>query len=272
VTEAVRELLPWQADAAALADDVWDAVVVGGGPSGSMAALHLAAAGRLVLLLERHVYPRDKACGDLLIPDSLGALRRAGLYDEVAAIAQPLSEAVISSPSRIAWSIPGEYLCLQRERLDALLAQAAAARGAVVAHGRADAVRPLDDGTVEVEVRGRASPLRARAAVLAAGADVSLIDALGMVERAAPTAVAVRAYVRSPVSVDSMLISFDKEIVPGYAWIFPLPDHVYNVGVGTLHDPAEPATPSAGRCPRHARSRRRLRRRAPSGAPVCAAG
>ncbi len=76
---------------------------------------------------------------------------------------------------------------------------------------------------------------------MAAGADVSLIDELGMVERSAPTAVAVRAYVRSPVEIERMLISFDREIVPGYAWIFPLPDHEYNVGVGVLHDPAEPA-------------------------------
>ena len=235
------DLLAWQRAATALPGGDWDAVVVGGGPSGSMAALHLAEAGRRVLMLERHVYPRDKACGDLLIPDALGALRRAGLYDAVAAVARPLAEAVISSPSRIEWSIPGEYLCLQRERLDALLAEGAADRGAVVAHGRVEGVRPLEDGTVEVDVRGRERPFHARTAVLAAGADVSLIDGLGMVERAAPTAVAVRAYVRSPVTVGSMLISFDREIVPGYAWIFPLPDHVYNVGVGTLYDPAEPA-------------------------------
>jgi geranylgeranyl reductase family protein len=235
------DLLPWQRATTGLPEDDWDAVVVGGGPSGSMAALHLAEAGRRVLLLERHAYPRDKACGDLLIPDALGALRRAGLYQAVAAEARPVAEAVISSPSRIEWSIPGEYLVLQRERLDALLAEGAADRGAVVAQGRVERVRPLDDGTIEVEVRGRARPFHARAAVLAAGADVSLIDDLGMVERAAPTAVAVRAYMRSSVPVKSMWISFDREIVPGYAWIFPLPDRVYNVGVGTLHDPAEPA-------------------------------
>ncbi len=235
------DLLPWQLPATGLPEDDWDAVVVGGGPSGSMAALHLAEAGRRVLLVERHVYPRDKACGDLLIPDALAALRRAGLYEAVAAVARPVEEAVISSPSRIEWSIPGEYLCLQRERLDALLAEGASGRGAVVAHGRVERVRPLADGTVEVDVRGRARPFHGRTAVLAAGADVSLIDGLGMVERAAPTAVAVRAYMRSTAPVESMLISFDREIVPGYAWIFPLPDHVYNVGVGTLHDPDDPA-------------------------------
>jgi flavin-dependent dehydrogenase len=58
-----------------------------------------------------------------------------------------------------------------------------------------------------------------------------------MVERRAPTAFAARAYVTSrSFRLDPLLISFDREIVPGYAWIFPLPDGVYNVGVGVVHD------------------------------------
>jgi len=235
------DLPEWQHDAATLPDGGWDAAVVGGGPSGSTAALHLAATGHRVLLLERHAYPRDKACGDLLIPDALGALRRAGLFDAVAAEARPVTEAVISSPSRIEWSIPGEYLVLQRQRFDTLLAEGAAAQGATVARGRVERVVPRTDGGVDVHVRDRARPLEGRMGIMATGADVSLIDQLGMVERAAPTAVAVRAYVRSPAEIEPLVISFDREIVPGYAWIFPLPDGEYNVGVGALYDPTEPA-------------------------------
>jgi geranylgeranyl reductase family protein len=242
VTGGATDLLPdWQQDAATLPDGGWDAVVVGGGPSGSTAALHLAASGHRVLLLERHAYPRDKACGDLLIPDALGALRRAGLFDAVAAEARQIREAVISSPSRIEWSIPGEYLVLRRQRFDMLLAEGAARRGATVARGRVERVVPRPDGGVDVHVRDRARPLPGRMGIMATGADVSLIDQLGMVERAAPTAVAVRAYVRSQVEIEPLVISFDREIVPGYAWIFPLPDHEYNVGVGALHDPGHPA-------------------------------
>jgi len=239
--EGADHLPDWQHEAAALPDGEWEAVVVGGGPAGSTAALHLAAAGHRVLLLERHAYPRDKACGDLLIPDALGALRRAALYDAVAAEARPVAEAVISSPSRIEWSIPGEYLVLQRKRFDTLLAEGAAARGATIARGRVERVVPRPDGSVDVHVRDRDRPFTGRMGIMATGADVSLIEQLGMVGRAAPTAVAVRAYVRSPAQIEQILISFDHEIAPGYAWIFPLPDGEYNVGVGTLHDPAEPA-------------------------------
>ena len=47
-----------------------DVVVVGGGPAGSITALTLASEGARVVLLEAARYPRDKVCGDALIPDS----------------------------------------------------------------------------------------------------------------------------------------------------------------------------------------------------------
>jgi len=227
----------WQKDARDLVTDRWDTVVVGGGPAGATAAIQLARRGYRVVLLERHAYPRDKACGDLLIPDAQRALARLGLLEAVVARARAVDDAIIESPSRIRWSIPERYLVLPRRTFDALLAREAAARGATVAHGRALRIATGPDGSVEVVVAGPARPLRARTAILAAGADVSLGASLGMVERRDPTAFAARAYVTSrSFRLDPLLISFDREIVPGYAWIFPLPDGVYNVGVGVVHD------------------------------------
>lgn len=230
----------WQRPAVEVPKEGWTAIVVGGGPAGSTTALHLAAAGCRVLMLERAEYPRAKACGDLLIPDTLAALRRCGLYDRVAVEARPVDRARVSSPSRIEWSIPGEFLLLGRERFDELLAEAASDRGAVVARGRVQRVRDSEDG-VAVHVAGIEDPFHARFAVLATGSDVSLLEQLEMLQQRAPTAVAVRAYVRSPIRLDELFISFDRKIVPGYAWAFPLPGMDYNVGVGVLHDPDEPA-------------------------------
>jgi hypothetical protein len=83
----------------------------------------------------------------------------------------------------------------------------------VVVHGRVEQVRNDGEG-VAVRVAGWERPLRARFAVLATGADVSLLDDLGMLEEPAPTAVAVRAYVRSRAPLEALVISFDREIVP----------------------------------------------------------
>ncbi len=57
----------------------WDAIVVGAGPAGSMAARELAVRGAQVLLVDRRVFPRDKVCGGCLNGQALAGLRAAGL-------------------------------------------------------------------------------------------------------------------------------------------------------------------------------------------------
>jgi flavin-dependent dehydrogenase len=56
-----------------------DLVVVGGGPAGLATASLAADAGMGVVLVERGTPPRDKACGEGLMPDGLALLRRLGI-------------------------------------------------------------------------------------------------------------------------------------------------------------------------------------------------
>jgi geranylgeranyl reductase family protein len=214
-----------------LPDVVWDAVVVGGGPAGAIAALALARRGRRVVLLERWRYPRDKACGDGLIPDAIACLARHGLLDRVAGLGRLARAATVFSPSRIEVDVAGEFLCVRRQLLDAVLAAAAAEAGATVCQAQVRQLAVRDDGTVEARLRDGA-PVVARVAVVATGANVSLLAEHGMVERAAPSGVALRGYVRSARRLDRLLVSFDRSIIPGYAWIFPVGDDEYNVGCG----------------------------------------
>ena len=66
-------------------------VVVGAGPSGATTALLLARRGHEVVLVDRARFPRDKACGEGLMPPGVDALRRIGLYETVLATgARPL--------------------------------------------------------------------------------------------------------------------------------------------------------------------------------------
>ena len=60
-------------------------VVVGGGPAGAALAIHLATAGREVLLLEKARAPVDKVCGEFLSPESQASLAAMHLRDEVRA-------------------------------------------------------------------------------------------------------------------------------------------------------------------------------------------
>jgi len=60
-------------------------VVVGAGPSGATTALLLARRGHHVVLVDRARFPRDKACGEGVMPPGVAVLRRMGLYERVLA-------------------------------------------------------------------------------------------------------------------------------------------------------------------------------------------
>src|SRR5262249_58057061 len=59
----------------------WDAVVVGAGPAGSLAARQLARAGLGVLLVDRASFPRWKVCGCCLRAGAPATLRAVGRGD-----------------------------------------------------------------------------------------------------------------------------------------------------------------------------------------------
>jgi geranylgeranyl reductase family protein len=234
MTSAGAEPFPWQQPAEAVPPGRWDVVVVGAGPAGSLTALHLARQGYRVLLLDRERFPRDKTCGDLLIADALQALERAELLGPVRAIAHEVDGFSVYSPSRVRFELPGRYLMLKRRRLDALLARHAAEAGVAFARGKVDDVAPRPDGTVACSVAGWPRPIEARAVVLATGAAVDLLRKLGPAPRRQADAMAARCYVRSRLPLGRLVVSFDRPIIPGYAWIFPLGGGEYNVGCGAF--------------------------------------
>ena len=55
---------------------MYDVIVIGAGPAGSIAAKRLAESGLHVLLVERHKLPRYKSCSGVLIQKSMDLVRR----------------------------------------------------------------------------------------------------------------------------------------------------------------------------------------------------
>ncbi len=96
-------------------------VVVGGGLAGAMAALHLAAAGRDVVLLEKERGPHHKVCGEFLSPEAVGYLHQAGI-DPMRLGAQPIEKLRLSAKrSVVEMRLPFRALSLSRRVLDAAL-------------------------------------------------------------------------------------------------------------------------------------------------------
>lgn len=223
---------PTQLPLADLDEREWDVAIVGAGPAGCVAAHQLSLNGHSVLLIEREALPRDKVCGDGLLPDALQVLEQLGLLPQVLRRAHASRSTHIFSPARIGIELSGRFLALPRRELDTLLVQAASDRGTTVARGTIVSVRSREGGGVALTARDRAPPIRARLGIIATGAAVSLLEPLGMVSRRQPSAIALRCYVKSSFSLDHWVVSFDRAVAPGYAWAFPLGDGRYNVGCG----------------------------------------
>lgn len=219
------------------ADTLWDACIIGAGPAGSIAAMNLARAHK-VLLLDRHEFPREKVCGDGLIADSLRALEKAGLLEEIRARGHAMSLGKVLSPSRIEMRVPGEYITLRRMEIDAVLARAAHRAGAAFrrAHVASFAPGPDPDSPVTLMIKDYEKPIRTRVVVVATGVRVKLLTPHGMVQQPEPNAMAVRCYVRAAApQLDHMIVSYDRSIAPGYSWIFPMKHGWYNMGCGVRY-------------------------------------
>lgn len=119
---------------AALSQGIWDAVVVGAGPAGCMAAALLAERGRRVLLVDAARFPREKTCGGCLNATAVALLRQAGLQ-----------EAFVGAPA-LEWfslNIRGRQIALplapgrvvSRAAFDAAMAAQVVRRGGVFVSG-----------------------------------------------------------------------------------------------------------------------------------------
>ncbi|HKM61000.1 MAG TPA: FAD-dependent monooxygenase [Acidisphaera sp.] len=118
-------------------------VVIGGGPAGSAASIHLARAGRRVTVLERESGPVHKVCGDFLSAEALRSLRACGV-DPARLGAAPIDRVRLVSGRREAVAaLPFAACGLTRRTLDAALLDAARDAGVDVRAGTH--VRVLDD-------------------------------------------------------------------------------------------------------------------------------
>ncbi|MBM3790675.1 MAG: geranylgeranyl reductase family protein [Acidobacteria bacterium] len=220
-------------------------LIIGAGPAGSSAARALRSAGIEVVLADRCEFPRDKVCGDALIPDSLEALEHLGLRAATEAAGRVLRTIRIYAPNGRHVELHGDFVCLPRREFDALIQSAAVEAGAVFLPGHR-AVAPLVmDGVIagarlqRVQDRTQ-TEVRAQITLLATGAAVGALRAFGVCERVEPSAIALRTYYRVPQSIvedlEFLSISYDRSICPGYGWIFPGPEGVFNLGVGFFCD------------------------------------
>jgi geranylgeranyl reductase family protein len=225
-----------------------DVAIVGGGPAGAAAAITLARAGRDVVVVDRARFPRDKCCGDGLTTGALRLYESLGLQPETVPSWQVVDDVMVSSPSgrTVRFPLPrhaGTYAAVARRAdLDAAFLDVARAAGAKVhdGHGLLGAI--ARDDAVELDVDGL-GPVLARYAIGADGMWSPLRKALAAGDEPGYLGEwhAFRQYFTDvgPRARD-LWVWFEADLLPGYAWSFPLPDGRANVGFGIQRRPGQP--------------------------------
>ncbi|HET7719257.1 MAG TPA: geranylgeranyl reductase family protein [Acidimicrobiales bacterium] len=223
-----------------------EVVVVGGGPAGAAAAITLARAGAPVLLVDKARFPRDKCCGDGLTADALRQLEGLGLRPDSVPDWQPVHEVFVRSPvgRTVSFPLPDDGLyavVAPRAELDAALLDVARAAGVKGADGHSLTGARAVAGGIELDVDGLGT-ITTPYVIGADGAWSPLRKALGANE---PGYLgdwhAFRQYF-SGVGPEAagLWIWFEPDLLPGYAWSFPLPGGRANVGFGIQRDAGIP--------------------------------
>ena len=220
-----------------------DVLVVGAGPAGIAAALELHRLGRDVLVIDKATFPRDKCCGDGLTTGALRTLAELDFDPSRVASWTPTTDVWLRSPSGREMSMPlpedrGTFAAIApRMEFDDALVRTALDRGVRIAQGVTfeNIVSMNDDGAV-VSVDGLGE-VRCQYVVAADGMWSPVRKSLGL---STPGYLgewhAFRQYasnVTGPAK-DRLIVWFDADLLPGYAWSFPLRDGRVNIGFGIL--------------------------------------
>ncbi|CAN5730538.1 hypothetical protein BH18ACT11_BH18ACT11_14500 [soil metagenome] len=222
----------------------YDLVVVGAGPGGSSAAYYSAKAGLNTLLIDRQEFPRDKTCGDGLMPHAASEVALMGLADW---LDEPhhgkfTGFSIYTHTAYLRQNVPPTLhgprgYVIKREETDARLLERAVSAGAELRSGvrATDLVRSASGAVTGLEAVNAGEPVRFEAPMVVVADGVGGFASGEM--KAHQNAVARRQYFRDVDGPDKQdLHVFITEDMnshgAGYGWVFYLGDGRANVGAG----------------------------------------
>ena len=222
-----------------------DVVVVGAGPAGAAAAIEARRAGLDVVVVDKATFPRPKCCGDGLTTNALRQLEQLGFQPASVPSWQRIDDVVIVSPAGRSRTYPlprqqGTWAAVaRRSELDHQLLLLARESGAEVLEGHELTALEQDQTSamLTIQTEDRRLRIKSRFVIAADGMWSPTRKLLGIgPNRYRGDWHAFRQYFSgvSPLAQDKLIVWFEPDLLPGYAWSFPLADGRANVGFGII--------------------------------------
>ena len=232
-----------------------DILIIGAGPGGAATALFLAKQGIPSILVDKATFPRDKICGDALSGKVVEVLRKldASLLEELyqkqdtflgsygvtfvapdgGTLRVPFKKEINTNttpPGFISKRIDFDHWLIEQVKKNPLIQ--------LMENTELRKFERTDKGYTAVAKSGEV--FEAKLIIAADGAASTFAKEHGKLEtESSHNCFGLRAYYKNVSGLDHqnfIEIHFLKDFLPGYFWIFPLPDGHANVGVGMRAD------------------------------------
>jgi flavin-dependent dehydrogenase len=224
--------------------EIWDAIIIGGGPTGAVAGFELARRGRRAIILEKAEFPRFHV-GESLLPATLDLLKELGLEPALRALPHvrkfgaDFAMGGKGIPTEIDFSLgycPSyETFNIERSLFDAMLLREAQNAGVEVRQGTGvKQIVSLSDG--DVRVRTDAGEVRGRYLLDASGQGSVVGRHLGTRQSADESYLRKVAYfnhfedvarAEGPKGGNPLIVMMDE----GWFWLIPITERRTSIGM-----------------------------------------
>lgn len=234
-----------------------NAIIIGAGPAGAGTSIYLSKAGISHVIIEKDFFPRDKVCGDACSGKTAFVLRKANpewlqeVYQRTDEFT-PSHGIVFVAPNGKPLNIPfkpsthaGELapgFTTPRLVFDNFLFEKLPSKHTTIFQQSVVKSITREDGMVEVMfLQNGVEHIVSAPYIIGADGDKSIVRKQFLPNHTTDktSAVGLRAYysgIKDMHPKNYIELHFLPEILPGYLWIFPLPNGRANVGVGILSE------------------------------------
>lgn len=234
-----------------------DVAIIGAGPAGAALSICLAKKQISHVIFDKAVFPRDKICGDGLSGKVVHYLRTMNnhLLEELnqkSDIAAPSWGVKFVAPNGKAVNIPSKLnsndstqppgYVIRRINFDDLLVKSINTNYAdLKLNTEVKSAEYTDDGILLSTMQGSNEISYLCQMVIGAEGDRSIIakNLAGHAMQPEHYYAGLRIYYTNVAGLNEknfIELHFIKDLLPGYFWIFPLPNNQANVGLGILTD------------------------------------